>query len=430
MNTISDRDEARLRARVRTIAEAIGDCHDEGRADLLAPRRSHRYGVTVAVAAAAVLVLIAVAVLVSRGGDATTTRVADGSGVLDGLELGPTGSFALVDTPRGIVVVVADHNGGPAVYAPLSDGRHHWLEPAVDEPYSVTGVRAWRDGSSVRILEDLAIDCDDPEVTAYEVMGHCSPKAVSLTRYQIGAGELNGGGLMVGAKLHFLASERALVAAFDPDSAIGHETQLAVLDERAMGLASYPSQLSKDTKACGSNGTFVFAEPDDAVQRLSVFVRPISDGSPLPPPVSKQVPLTGDPLTDGTSSSVSVVGCIDAGMVVESRSRVTGSRWLSVVHVENGGDAMSIRRLPAGPFQNGNVEYSVDAMGTAVVARRHHASNTASTKDDIAVLPTTGRWRVLGTPVPGGAQVAVHGESANFIVRPHGADGHILQRLT
>lgn len=287
------------------------------------------------------------------------------------------------------MVVVADHDGRPAVYAPLSDGRHRWITPSFDEAGTVTGVRAWLDGSSVRILEDIAIDCDDPEAKAYDVMGHCSPEAVSLTRYRLGSAELNGGGLMVGEKLDFLAGERALVAAFPPDS--GEEPQLAVLDYRAVGSVVYPSQLSKDTKACGSNGTFIFAEPADTVQHLSVFIRPSSDGSPLPPPVSKQVPLTGDPLTIGTESSMSVVGCVEAGMVVESRNRATGSQRLSVLNVENGGDAMSVRRLPAGPFETGDTHYSVDATGTAVVARQPDQDDgPGSGHDDVGVLGAVG----------------------------------------
>lgn len=436
MTTISDRDEARLRARVRTIAEAIGDCHDEGRADLLAPRRSHRYGVTVAVAAAAVLVLIAVAVLVSRGGDATTTRVADGSGVLDGLEVSAPPATNFVSTERGLVAVTntdGDHTWQPTVYAPDDEGVYRWY---VNESVSdLMPGPAWVDGDTIRTVGH---DCPADERTSDE--DWCDARPLVATAFSLDtmtwsdAVTIDTHGLVL-ATHEAAGNAQTLIVPISVDDGPPTARQKTGLDSgshlvRVDVERGTVTRLGSDPIAapriCASAGTFLVGSGNTSAVTDS-------DGSNESPPKPSIIGVVeGDAIafvpvgvaTDtGFDGLVSSNGCAMDGMVVTTFGyRDRDNRPLIVRADREGTSASTLRpdALPTDWSADGAVAYTDDVTGTALVAIGKRPGESSSNKSwDLAVWDeASARWRRLDDAMQPASMVAVDRQGRAFVVDP------------
>jgi hypothetical protein len=434
MTTMTEQDEDRLRERLHTIGDAISTCHDEGRADLLAPRRSHRYGVTAAVAAAAVLVLVGVAVLVTRGGDeATTTRVADGSGVLDGLRVTPPPERAFVSTDRGLVVVTNSddaHGWQPSVYSPGPDGVYRWYV-GTETPGLRPGP-AWLDGDIIHTV-GYVCPADEMDLTKDQSWGPCGSHPLVALSFSLRtmewseAVEIRDDGLPL-SPTEAAGNGRFLIAAVTDEpgraSAVPHGlARVDVTDgsvTRLQGTVANP-------QICPSGDSFVIGT------RFGGYAQ--GPGDPLesksdPSPSSVGV-IEGDrvemlpvyvQVSTGAGGLASANGCAENGAILQPDLPSSVEPLPLVAVADAGGTSVSIRQipsLPAGWGSAGSVSYSGDSTGsgTALVALGIALGSEDDETTTVGVWnPSTETWTRLAKPVPPIPAVVVDRQGNIFTV--------------
>lgn len=439
MTTMTEQDEARLRARLHSIGDAIEQCHDEGRAEALAPRGSHRYTVTVAVAAAAVLVLVAVAAVVTRGGDASTvTRVANGSGVLEGLRVTPPPRRAFVATNRGLVVVANSddaHGRRPSVYAPGPHGVYRWYVNT-----EVPGLRpgpAWLVGDTIHTV-GYVCSPDEMGETMGQNQGRCGSQPLVALSFSLRtmewseAVEIEDHGLQMALR-DAAGNGRYLVAPVTDDPGVMSSMPLGlarvdVTDGSMMRLqGTVVAPLicpSGDTFVIGTGMVLTYlgesgeapeANPDGVRSHIGVV-----EGNRIAKHSIYVDVETGDDGLVGES------GCADDGMVMTPDVPSSVEPWPLVAVADHGGASVSVQQLaplPSGWASAGSVSYGADSTGSgsALTARGTVPDAEDDETTTIGVWnPATKAWTRLDKPVPPIPVVVVDRQGNIFIIDQSG----------